>query len=200
MDFFRTSTTNLLKAEEEAGGSPTTTSPCPSSAPTGSRKTATSAPSSRRKTSSKASKIASPSSTPPSSSSSSRGIADSMTDGDTVHAPDAKIQPMYADDVATAGRPHRGRPAQSAASSKSAGPTGTRWTISSALGLRAQDDTRRVVTGSAGPLFRRGARQPHARRRHRGHLVPHQFRRLAVHQRTRAGPLTRRDHTEGTRI
>lgn len=79
-------------------------------------------------------------------------IADSATDGDTVRVTDASIQPMAADDVAAAvadvalGRPTGGI-------REVAGPDRYPLDDLIRIRLRADNDTRRVLTDSHAPYF-----------------------------------------------
>jgi uncharacterized protein YbjT (DUF2867 family) len=79
-------------------------------------------------------------------------IADSATDGDTVRITAARIQPMAADDVATAvARTVLGQP--NGGILEVAGPE--RYSLDDLVRarLRAQGDTRRVITDSQAPYF-----------------------------------------------
>lgn len=80
------------------------------------------------------------------------GIADSMTDGDTVRVPTAKIQPMYSDDVADAvGRAAAGTPLNGVV--EIAGPDAFRFEDFIRTGLAAQNDPRTVVADPHAPYF-----------------------------------------------
>ncbi|AVH60644.1 MULTISPECIES: SDR family oxidoreductase [Streptomyces] len=79
-----------------------------------------------------------------------KGIADAATEGDTVRVPAAKIQPMYSDDVAAAvGRTAVGTPVNGVV--EVAGPEAFQFDEFIRQGLAAENDPRTVVA------------QPHAR-------------------------------------
>ncbi|AZP15294.1 SDR family oxidoreductase [Streptomyces aquilus] len=74
-----------------------------------------------------------------------KGLADGMTEGDTVHLPDAKIQPMVSDDVAAAvGRTSAGAPANGVV--EVAGPDVFQLEEFIRMGLSATNDPRGIVT------------------------------------------------------
>ena len=74
-----------------------------------------------------------------------KGLADGMTEGDTVRLPDAKIQPMVSDDVAAAvGRAAVGTPVGGIA--EVGGPEAFQLEEFIRLGLTAKNDPRKVVT------------------------------------------------------
>jgi len=74
-----------------------------------------------------------------------KGLADGMTEGDTVHLPDAKIQPMVSDDVAAAvGRTSVGAPANGVV--EVAGPDVFQLEEFIRMGLSAKNDPREIVT------------------------------------------------------
>ncbi|TQJ91510.1 SDR family oxidoreductase [Streptomyces sp. SLBN-31] len=74
-----------------------------------------------------------------------KGLADGMTEGDTVRLPDAKIQPMVSDDVAAAvGRTAVGDPVGGVV--ETGGPEVFRLEEFIRMGLAAQNDSREVVT------------------------------------------------------
>lgn len=74
-----------------------------------------------------------------------KAIADSMTESDTVRVPAAKIQPMYSDDVAAAvGRTAVGTPLNGMV--EVAGPDAFEFEEFIRTGLAAQNDPRTVVT------------------------------------------------------
>ena len=122
-------------------------------------------------------------------------IADSATDGDTVRISAALIQPMAADDVATAvARTAVGQPVGGIL--EVAGPD--RYPLDDLVRtrLRASNDTRRVVTDPQaryfGVLLDDHTLVPGPLR----DGVPHPLRGLAHRQRARPGPVTRREATE----
>ncbi|MET0698388.1 MAG: SDR family oxidoreductase [Mycobacterium sp.] len=81
-----------------------------------------------------------------------RGIADAATDDDTVRVSSALIQPMAAEDVATAvARTAVGQPVNGIL--EVAGPDRFRLDELVRTRLRASDDTRRVVTDPQAPYF-----------------------------------------------
>ena len=74
-----------------------------------------------------------------------KGLADGMTEGDTVRVPDARIQPMVSDDVAAAvGRTAVGAPADGVV--EVGGPETFRLEEFIRTALAAHDDPRTVVT------------------------------------------------------
>lgn len=74
-----------------------------------------------------------------------KGLADGMTEGDTVRLPEAKIQPMVSDDVAAAvGRTAVGSPVGGIA--EVAGPDAFQLEEFIRLGLTAKNDPRKIVT------------------------------------------------------
>ncbi|NUP52120.1 MAG: SDR family oxidoreductase [Catenulispora sp.] len=74
-----------------------------------------------------------------------KGLADGMTDGDTVRLPAAKIQPMVSDDVAAAvGRTAAGTPVGGV--TEVAGPEAFELEEFIRLGLTAKGDSRKIVT------------------------------------------------------
>ncbi|MEU6346110.1 SDR family oxidoreductase [Streptomyces sp. NPDC046977] len=74
-----------------------------------------------------------------------KGLADGMTDGDTVRLPAAKIQPMVSDDVAKAvGRTSAGAPVHGVV--EVGGPETFEIEEFIRMGLDAQGDPRKVVT------------------------------------------------------
>ncbi|KUN24728.1 NmrA family transcriptional regulator [Streptomyces antibioticus] len=74
-----------------------------------------------------------------------KGLADGMTEGDTVHLPDAKIQPIVSDDVAAAvGRTSVGAPANGVV--EVAGPDVFQLEEFIRMGLSANNDPRDIVT------------------------------------------------------
>ena len=74
-----------------------------------------------------------------------KGLADGVTEGDTVHLPDAKIQPIVSDDVAAAvGRTAVGDPVGGVV--EVAGPEAFQLEEFIRMGLSAQDDPRKIVT------------------------------------------------------
>jgi len=74
-----------------------------------------------------------------------KGLADGMTEDGTVHLPDAKIQPMVSDDVAAAvGRTAAGAPANGVV--EVAGPEVFQLEEFIRMGLDAQNDPREIVT------------------------------------------------------
>ena len=74
-----------------------------------------------------------------------KGLADGMTEGDTVRLPDAKIQPMVSDDVAAAvGRTAVGTPVDGIA--EVAGPEAFQLEDFIRMGLTAKNDPRKIVT------------------------------------------------------
>jgi len=74
-----------------------------------------------------------------------KGLADGMTEGDTVHLPDAKIQPIVSDDVAAAvGRTSVGTPANGVV--EVAGPDVFQLEEFIRMGLSATNDPRETVT------------------------------------------------------
>jgi uncharacterized protein YbjT (DUF2867 family) len=74
-----------------------------------------------------------------------KGLADGMTEGDTVRLPDAKIQPMVSDDVAAAvGRAAVGTPVDGIA--EVAGPEAFQLEDFIRMGLTAENDPRKIVT------------------------------------------------------
>jgi uncharacterized protein YbjT (DUF2867 family) len=77
-----------------------------------------------------------------------KGLADGVTDGDTVRLPAAKIQPIVSDDVATAvARASVGRPVGGV--TEVAGPEAFALEDFIRTGLAATDDPRKVVTDPA---------------------------------------------------
>ncbi|GAA5023741.1 SDR family oxidoreductase [Streptomyces siamensis] len=81
-----------------------------------------------------------------------KGIADSMTEGDTVRVPDAKIQPLYADDVAAAvARTAVGAPLDGVG--EIAGPDAFEFRDFITMGLAADSDSRSVVADPHAPYF-----------------------------------------------
>ncbi|WP_405741715.1 SDR family oxidoreductase [Streptomyces sp. NBC_00028] len=74
-----------------------------------------------------------------------KGLADGMTDGDTVRLPDARIQPMVSDDVAAAvARASVGDPVNGVV--ETAGPEVFQLEEFIRMGLAAQNDPRTIVT------------------------------------------------------
>ncbi|MFE2416458.1 SDR family oxidoreductase [Streptomyces hokutonensis] len=74
-----------------------------------------------------------------------KGLADGVTEGDTVHLPDAKIQPIVSDDVAEAvARTAVGDPVGGVV--EVAGPEAFQLEEFIRMGLSAQDDPRKIVT------------------------------------------------------
>ncbi|MBK3573523.1 SDR family oxidoreductase [Streptomyces sp. MBT65] len=74
-----------------------------------------------------------------------KGLADGVTVGDTVHLPDAKIQPIVSDDVAAAVvRAAVGDPVGGVV--EVAGPEAFQLEEFIRMGLSAQDDPRKIVT------------------------------------------------------
>ncbi|SEE92578.1 Uncharacterized conserved protein YbjT, contains NAD(P)-binding and DUF2867 domains [Streptomyces sp. 3213] len=74
-----------------------------------------------------------------------KGLADGVTEGDTVHLPDAKIQPIVSDDVAEAVvRTAVGDPVGGVV--EVAGPEAFQLEEFIRMGLTAQDDPRKIVT------------------------------------------------------
>ncbi|WP_351234329.1 SDR family oxidoreductase [Streptomyces sp. NPDC002133] len=74
-----------------------------------------------------------------------KGLADGMTDGDTVRLPAAKIQPMVSDDVAAAvGRTSVGAPVGGVV--EVAGPETFELEEFIRMGLAANNDPRKIVT------------------------------------------------------
>lgn len=74
-----------------------------------------------------------------------KGLADGMTEGDTVRLPDAKIQPMVSDDVAAAvSRTAVGAPVGGV--TEVAGPDVFQLEEFIRMGLTAKDDPRKIVT------------------------------------------------------
>ncbi|WP_262060323.1 SDR family oxidoreductase [Streptomyces sp. STR69] len=74
-----------------------------------------------------------------------KGLADGVTVGDTVHLPDAKIQPIVSDDVAEAvARAAVGDPVGGVV--EVAGPEAFQLEEFIRMGLSAQDDPRKIVT------------------------------------------------------
>jgi len=74
-----------------------------------------------------------------------KGLADGMTEDGTVHLPDAKIQPMVSDDVAAAvGRTAAGAPANGVV--EVGGPETFQLEEFIRTGLTAQNDPREIVT------------------------------------------------------
>ncbi|MGX9883376.1 SDR family oxidoreductase [Streptomyces sp. NPDC002276] len=74
-----------------------------------------------------------------------KGLADGVTVGDTVHLPDAKIQPIVSDDVAVAvARAAVGDPVGGVV--EVAGPEAFQLEEFVRMGLSAQDDPRKIVT------------------------------------------------------
>jgi uncharacterized protein YbjT (DUF2867 family) len=74
-----------------------------------------------------------------------KGLADGVTQGDTVHLPDAKIQPIVSDDVAEAvARTAVGDPVGGVV--EVAGPEAFPLEEFIRMGLSAQDDLRKIVT------------------------------------------------------
>lgn len=76
-----------------------------------------------------------------------KGLADGMTEVDTVRLPDARIQPMVSDDVAAAvGRTAVGDPVGGVV--ETGGPEAFRLEEFIRMGLAAQNDPREIVTDS----------------------------------------------------
>ncbi|MBK6009742.1 SDR family oxidoreductase [Streptomyces sp. MBT53] len=74
-----------------------------------------------------------------------KGLADGVTEGDTVHLPDARIQPIVSDDVAEAvARAAVGDPVGGVV--EVAGPEAFQLEEFIRMGLSAQDDPRKIVT------------------------------------------------------
>lgn len=74
-----------------------------------------------------------------------KGLADGVTEGDTVRLPAAKIQPIVSDDVAAAvGRTAVGAPVNGVA--EVAGPEAFELEEFIRMGLAAHDDPRKIVT------------------------------------------------------
>ncbi|MGI5459957.1 SDR family oxidoreductase [Streptomyces sp. CA-249302] len=74
-----------------------------------------------------------------------KGLADGVTVGDTVHLPDAKIQPMVSDDVAAAvARASVGAPVNGTV--EVGGPEAFQLEEFIRMGLSATDDPRKIVT------------------------------------------------------
>ncbi|MEU0072056.1 SDR family oxidoreductase [Streptomyces sp. NPDC006332] len=74
-----------------------------------------------------------------------KGLADGVTEGDTVHLPDAKIQPIVSDDVAAAvSRTAVGGPVNGVV--EVAGPEVFQLEEFIRMGLSAQNDPRKIVT------------------------------------------------------
>ncbi|MFI6405541.1 SDR family oxidoreductase [Streptomyces sp. NPDC050548] len=74
-----------------------------------------------------------------------KGLADGVTVGDTVHLPDARIQPIVSDDVAEAvARAAVGDPVGGVV--EVAGPEAFQLEEFIRMGLSAQDDPRKIVT------------------------------------------------------
>jgi len=74
-----------------------------------------------------------------------KGLADGVTQGDTVHLPDARIQPIVSDDVAAAVvRTAVGDPVGGVV--EVAGPEAFQLEEFIRMGLTAQDDPRKIVT------------------------------------------------------
>jgi len=74
-----------------------------------------------------------------------KGLADGVTEGDTVHLPDAKIQPIVSDDVAAAvARTAVGDPVGGVV--EVAGPEAFQLEEFIRMGLTALDDPRKIVT------------------------------------------------------
>ncbi|MBK3568862.1 SDR family oxidoreductase [Streptomyces sp. MBT62] len=74
-----------------------------------------------------------------------KGLADGVTVGDTVHLPDARIQPIVSDDVAEAvARAAVGDPVDGVV--EVAGPEAFQLEEFIRMGLSAQDDPRKIVT------------------------------------------------------
>ncbi len=74
-----------------------------------------------------------------------KGLADGVTVGDTVHLPDAKIQPIVSDDVAAAvARTAVGAPVGGVV--EVAGPEAFQLEEFVRMGLTAQNDPRKIVT------------------------------------------------------
>ncbi|MEV7994744.1 SDR family oxidoreductase [Streptomyces sp. NPDC086077] len=81
-----------------------------------------------------------------------KGIADSMTEGDTVRVPAAKIQPMYSDDVASAvARTAVGAPLNGVV--EIAGPEAFDFKEFIDQGLAPHDDPRTVVADAHAQYF-----------------------------------------------
>ncbi|WP_351235428.1 SDR family oxidoreductase [Streptomyces sp. NPDC002133] len=81
-----------------------------------------------------------------------KGIADAGTEGDIVRVPAAKIQPMYSDDVATAvARTAAGTPLDGVV--EVAGPEAFQFDEFIRMGLAAQNDPRTVVEDPHGRYF-----------------------------------------------
>ncbi|MBK3567238.1 SDR family oxidoreductase [Streptomyces sp. MBT62] len=143
MDFFRTSTANLLKAETEAGvGHHVALSVVGTERLQGSGYF-------RAKQAQE--ELISASGNPFSIVHATqffefaKGLADGVTVGDTVHLPDAKIQPIVSDDVAVAvARAAVGDPVGSVV--EVAGPEAFQLEEFVRMGLSAHDDPRKIVT------------------------------------------------------
>jgi uncharacterized protein YbjT (DUF2867 family) len=74
-----------------------------------------------------------------------KGLADGVTEGDTVRLPDAKIQPIVSDDVAAAvGRTSVGAPVNGVV--EVAGPEAFQLEEFIRMGLAAHNDPRKIVT------------------------------------------------------
>jgi uncharacterized protein YbjT (DUF2867 family) len=74
-----------------------------------------------------------------------KGLADGVTEGDTVHLPDAKIQPIVSDDVAAAvAHTAVGQPVGGVV--EVAGPDAFQLEEFIRMGLSAQNDPRKIVT------------------------------------------------------
>ncbi|MEU1518686.1 SDR family oxidoreductase [Streptomyces sp. NPDC005811] len=74
-----------------------------------------------------------------------KGLADGVTEGDTVHLPDAKIQPIVSDDVAAAvGRTAVGKPVDGVV--EVGGPEVFQLEEFIRMGLTALNDPRKIVT------------------------------------------------------
>ncbi|MEU3216679.1 SDR family oxidoreductase [Streptomyces sp. NPDC006971] len=87
-----------------------------------------------------------------------KGIAASATDGDTVRLAPVKIQPMYSDDVAAAvGRTAVGAPVNGIV--EVAGPDTFHLDELIRTGLAAENDPRTVVTDPQAPYFGAGLRE-----------------------------------------
>ena len=107
------------------------------------------------------------------------GIADSLTDGDTVRAPHGAFQPIAAADVATAvTRAAIGDPVNGLINI--AGPEKQGMDDFIRTRFAATGDKRQVLTDPEAQYYGRSARRTHDRscRRRRSHDLPHSLRRL----------------------